>query len=134
MSKPAPAPHVPSVPALAVMGAGLPPLPDSVVSLYGWTRVHFMVNEFDCGGVVAWGCYTYDKRLMQVDTALSRGDQWHTLEHEKVHMILGDAGLNYDERKDTAATVDDEIADAIATQRMMEIFTGEACRPLAKSR
>lgn len=116
-----PTPADPARPGAAVALGHLPPLPDSIVSFAGWTRVHFEPGVFKCGTVAAWGCYQYETRFMQVDTALAPSIRWQVLEHEKVHMILGDAGLRAGVRDDDAPDVDDKIADAIANYRMLEL-------------
>ena len=103
-----------------IVAYALPPIPDSVISMRGWVRVHFVPGVFLCGMVEALGCYTYESRFMQVDTALSRTDQWLVLEHEEVHMIFGDAGLTARERGHDRDHVDDDLADAIAEVRVLE--------------
>lgn len=99
--------------------AMLPPLPDSIFSKGGWTRVHRVPQPFFCGTVQAVGCYTYKTRTLVVVTGLSRFDEWETLEHEAVHMALGDAHFTAGERGEPGE-VDDGIAEVIAMQRMLE--------------
>lgn len=97
----------------------MPPLPDSVFSKNGWTRIHREPQPYYCGRVLAWGCYTYATRTLVVVTGLSRWDEWAVLEHEKVHMALGDAHLTAQERGEDPR-YDDAIADVISSQRMLE--------------
>jgi hypothetical protein len=93
----------------------LPPIPDSIISVRGWTKVHRAPEPLDCGGALdAVGCYSYPTRTLTVATGLTRGDEWVTFEHEKIHMILGDAGLRSGERDEDDPYIDDKIAEAIA--------------------
>lgn len=126
---PAEAPAIAFAPVVVSQPADLPMIPDSVRSTHGWVRVHFVQGVFLCGRVEAWGCYTYRSRFMQVDTALSPSMRWRVLEHERVHMILGDAHLTSFERSnDEPGEVDDAIADAIADVRLLDF----GVLPLAK--
>lgn len=97
-------------------GLAFGPLPDSVIGLRGWVRVQRPNRPLDCGGVDAIGCYWYDTRELSVVRELTPYAANHTLEHEKVHMILGDAHLLH---VGTTAQ-QDSVADAIATVRMLE--------------
>jgi hypothetical protein len=113
---PRPSTDVSSDTASLVMSPdSLPPLPDSIISARGWTKVHRAPGPLDCGGATdAVGCYTYPTRTLVVATGLSRGEEWVTFEHEKIHMILGDAGLRSGERDDDDPYIDDKIAETIA--------------------
>lgn len=93
-----------------------PPLPDSVISAKGWVKVNRPPAPLDCGGVDAIGCYTYAARKLEVVQGLSPYRAWHTLYHEEVHMVLGDAGL----LNVGSARQQDSLADAMATLRMLE--------------
>jgi hypothetical protein len=117
------APQVAARPAAPPL---FPPLPDSVLSYRGWTRVHRVDPPMYCGQdengpIPAWGCYTYESRKIEVVRGLTPYEERMTLEHEKVHMTLGDAHLDAYSRH-TNPIADDSIADAIASLRMLEFL------------
>lgn len=99
-----------------------PPLPDSILSPVGWTKVHRRPAQFQCGHTSAIGCYTYETRRLEVGRLDSR-DSWHVLYHEEFHMAMGDAGLTH---VGTEAQ-QDSMADAVATVRVLERLTNR-CR------
>lgn len=98
----------------------LPNIPDSVLGVGGWVRVEKVTGKLMCGPVDAWGCYWYDTRRMQIVVDGDHAREWLTLEHEKIHMALGDARLQHGVRVDSLDDIDDQIAEAIAKQRMLE--------------
>jgi hypothetical protein len=122
------APHAdPAQPrgAASHVAMSLPPLPDSIITMNGWVHVTRPAQPYYCGLVLAWGCYDYVSRRLDVVTGLSRWAEWQVLEHEKVHVILGDARLRARERGDSAA-VDDQIAEAVSNFRMLERLAPDA--------
>jgi hypothetical protein len=116
----APAPSVaPFTPRAVPVPAGVsffPPLPDSILSKEGWTKVVRRDAPFMCGPVLAWGCYTYASRKLEVVRGLDAWTERLVFEHEKVHMAFGDAHL-VDEQEPGK---DDQRADAIAEARMLD--------------
>lgn len=104
-------PHLIAEPARMVP---LPALPESVFSVKGWTKVHIVKPPLYCGPALAWGCYTYATRRLEMDTVgLDRWRQWFVLEHEMTHMAFGDADVI-----DSLPGADDARADANAQMIM----------------
>ena len=98
-----------------------PPIPVSIPSDSGWTKVVRAHNPFLCGPVWAYGCWTKQGRKLEVREDLQAERAWWVLEHERVHMILSDAGLSLtaDPEREQA------IANAIATNRMLTRLVGQ---------
>lgn len=65
-----------------------------------------------------WGTYSASRRLIEIDEAVDRQFQWHTLWHEWTHVALMDSGVAeiLDTREEEA------ICEALATARMREMF------------
>jgi hypothetical protein len=94
---------------------GLPPVPHFVVSQLGPTPV-LMVHNLRCMGTPALGCFIGHIHTIFLKDSMPLNVAWQTLEHEKVHMILWDAGHTLPEDKE------DAIADAIGANRVAEML------------
>lgn len=62
-----------------------------------------------------YGNWDYDSRTFTIDTAVAPDVQRVTLEHEKVHAILGDANLRLPYKMEEA------VCEAIAKYRVFEM-------------
>lgn len=93
---------------------GLPPLPTSVVSQIGPTPI-VLVPGLKCDGVPAMGCFQPENHVIQLRAGMPLNVSWQTLEHEKFHMVVSDAGIP------VPNPMDDAIADALGSHRVLEM-------------
>jgi hypothetical protein len=113
---PIPPGHLPApVPPEDTMG--LPPLPKYVDSQIGRVAV-MVVPNLVCGGSWALGCFIGNKHVIYIREGMPRNVQWHTLEHEKVHVILWVSGHTNTLKDDD----EDRLADLIGAARVQEML------------
>ncbi len=88
----------------------LPPIPRSISLAAGRIPVRRLKNMLDKEECV--GRFHWDKRIMYLDAGLDVHAAWLTLEHERVHAILMDAGIMMD------GDLEERVCDAIAAARV----------------
>jgi Zn-dependent peptidase ImmA (M78 family) len=92
----------------------LPPIPKSIYLPTGRIKVlrkkGLMENE------KAFGLFHWHKREIWIDAELEPHAAWMTLEHEKVHAILMDAGLQLDDY------TEERLCDTFASARVAEML------------
>ena len=94
----------------------LPPIPRSITLPCGAVRVVRMKNPAIAGKRIA-GCNDWGKRRIVLDNGLGSTASWLTLEHEKVHAILADAGIILPKKH-----VED-VCNAIAAAKVAEMVS-----------
>lgn len=98
----------------------VPPIPQVVSAAGGPVPVHrvpvVVIEGVDTTRQTVLGAFDYSHRLIEIRQSLVGLAAWQTLEHERVHVALFDAGATL---ADDA--VEDRIADAIANQRVNDL-------------
>jgi hypothetical protein len=103
--------------SVAARPAGcLPPLPDTVRSTLGPVEVRH-VEALRVGDRPAIGAFDGGLRLIYVKRGLHPAQAWQTLEHERIHLELWDAGATLAD-----SDVEDRVADAIGAARVREML------------
>lgn len=92
----------------------LPPIPKSVYFPTGRVKVVRKKGLMD--SEKAFGMFHWPKREIWLDVELDLHAAWLTLEHEKFHVILLDAGINLDEY------TEERLCDTVAAQRVAEML------------
>lgn len=92
----------------------LPPLPRSVYFPTG--RVKVIRKKGLQQKEQAAGMFHWDKREIWIDAGLGPHASWLTLEHEKVHVVLMDAGIPLDDY------TEERLCDTMAAARVAEML------------
>ena len=92
----------------------LPPLPRSVYFPSG--RVKIVRRKGLMEHEKAFGMFHWHKREIVLDAELGLEAAWLTLEHEKFHVILMDAGIQLDDY------TEERLCDTVAAARVAEML------------
>jgi hypothetical protein len=92
----------------------LPQLPRSVYFPAG--RVSVKRRKGLMESEKAFGMFNWVKREILIDADLELNAAWLTLEHEKVHVVFIDAGIQLEEY------VEERLCDALAASRVAEML------------
>ncbi len=92
----------------------LPPLPRSVYFPTGRVKVIRKANLQESDK--AAGMFHWNSREIWIDKDLGPHAAWLTLEHEKVHVVLMDAGIQLDDY------TEERLCDTLASSRVAEML------------
>jgi hypothetical protein len=96
----------------------LPPIPESIDTAMGPVSVVMVENLTTKEGDYALGLWWPENRCIKLCAGLSLVTAWATLEHERVHQILWDAGTAL------VPAIEERVCDAIATARVAAMLRG----------
>jgi Zn-dependent peptidase ImmA (M78 family) len=91
----------------------LPPIPKTIHFPTGKVTVRRVKGLMD--SAKAFGEFRWHKREIILDAELNLEAAWLTLEHEKVHVVLMDAGIQLDEY------TEERLCDTLAAARIAEM-------------
>jgi hypothetical protein len=91
---------------------GLPPIPSSITLPAGAVSVGWRANLEASDASPCWGLFEWGERRITIREGLALTAAWLTLEHEAVHAILYDAGV------ELPSDVEERVCDAIAQARV----------------
>lgn len=94
----------------------LPEIPEEILVPAGSIPVAMNDGLFDREG--SFGKFNWMTRQIELDSGMDRTPMWLTLEHERVHAILMDAGIELEH------TLEERVCDAIALARVVEMSRG----------
>lgn len=100
------------------MAKTLPPLPTSVWSVFGPVPVTVVPDLRDEKDGILFGRVLYFTRRIEIRAEMSLVTQWQTLEHERVHLALFDAGA----RLSLTNEQEEAVCDSLATARVAEML------------
>jgi hypothetical protein len=95
------------------MSRKLPPIPKVVHFATGPVKVSRRAGLMDNEKV--FGIFNWADREILLDSRLRLHAAWLTLEHEKFHVILMDAGIQLDE------VMEERLCDTVAAARVAEM-------------
>lgn len=99
----------------------LPEIPKEIVTPAGPIPVSMNEGLFD--REASFGKFNWLRREIELDSSMDRTPMWLTLEHERVHAILMDAGIELEH------SLEERVCDAIALARVVELSRGEGVKP-----
>jgi hypothetical protein len=94
----------------------LPPIPKFIGSQLGPVPIVWVTGLKAGDGDDALGLWCPEERCIKLCAGIHRTTAWVTLEHEKIHMLLWDAGTNL------GGEAEERVADAIASARVAEML------------
>lgn len=95
----------------------LPEIPKQIIVPAGAIPVSLNEGLFDRES--SFGKFNWIKREIELEASMEPTPMWLTLEHERVHAILMDAGIDLDH------ALEERVCDAIALARVVEMSRGE---------
>jgi hypothetical protein len=97
--------------------AKLPPIPKFLKLATGRIKVNIVKGLSE--DKLAEGIYNFAKRTIGVDSEIAEGSlvrAWLTIEHERIHAVLNDAGVNLPSEE-----IEEAVCNAIAADRVYQM-------------
>lgn len=102
------------------MSKKLPPLPAALSAPMGDVPVKILRNVI-INGKVGYGAYFFLHRFIVLRSEMGPTMNWLTLEHERFHRIMHDAGIDFEKfctSPEAAKDLHELVADALAVDRV----------------